>query len=40
VAVWQEKLEKIGRFFGPQVRAQVAEQGQGVVDLYLIKWEE
>jgi len=37
VAVWQEKLEKISRFFGPQIRAELREQGQGVVDLHLIK---
>ena len=40
VAVWQEKLEKIGRFFGPQITAQVSDLGQGVVDLYLIRCAE
>ena len=40
VAVWQEKLDKIGRFFGPQITAQLSDLGQGVVDLYLIKCAE
>ncbi len=40
VAVWQEKLDKIARFFGPQVRAQLVEREQRVVDLYLIKCDD
>ncbi|MFN3926471.1 MAG: DUF2854 domain-containing protein [Pseudanabaenaceae cyanobacterium] len=37
LSTWQEKLDKISRFFGPQVRAEVQLVGENLVDLHLIR---
>jgi hypothetical protein len=36
-ATWQEKQDRLSRFFGPHVRAEVQLVGENVVDLYLIR---
>lgn len=36
VNIWQEKLEKITKFFGPDIEAKIVDHNNGMIDLLLI----
>ncbi len=37
LAMWKKKQEKIGKFFGPGIRADITESGENKVEVALIK---